>query len=318
MIYKYDYLLDDRLAEKFFSQNSIKIFNQEIDIKVLESKRADNYNRDSYNILFKILIGSDRKEIRVSGQSYLSKKVDYSIMNFYYQHGFNGGNILVPKPLVYLNDYNLLVYENIGGITLLKEVEAGEKNITSKVELSAKALKKIHELPKPDIELWDKNTLYKFEEYEKKAIGKFYPDLSHRIGEIIASIKQNVEAKTSNEFCHGDFQPNNLIYNNDKLYVIDFGTSCFLDKEYDVATFVCQFTSMMSRYGDGIDTNALIDLFKKTYGRFNQEKFVFFSALVNLRTLGVYCVFSDKMDNLKHIPLIYGLLETNLKNIGMI
>lgn len=314
-----DFLLDKEKISDFLNQNALKIFSQEFNIQVLEIKRSHTYNPDSYNILYKISLSGQSKEIRASASRIVSnnKEIEFKILKYYFDNGFGSGEFLVTKPLAFFKDLNLMFYENIEGSVFMESLSEDLEKLSSKIKSSAILLKKIHQLPKPSFDLWQTDLLFVFQDYEKNALTKYYPKVAEKLDSIINSIKEKADKIKSSDFCHGDFQPANIIFSTGKTYILDFGLNCLLDREYDVAVFISQLRVMLKRYGDFNNFPILEKLFLETYGSFNEEKYNFYGALVNLRILVTFCISQGKENNLDYMPLVYNLLKEDLKNMDI-
>lgn len=314
MIENLDFLLNQDQIEMFLNQNAKKIFGEVCGIKILELKRSKTYNPDSYNVLYKIKLGNEIKEIRASATKTLliDKKTEFKIIQYYYENGFDKGDLLVAKPLAYFDEFNLMFYENIMGSVFINDLNDDLEKLKIKTKDSALALKKIHALKKPDFDLWDSDALFIFKNYEKASLAKYYPELNNKLDNLISNIKEKVDKIKSADYCHGDYQPANIIFSDDKLYIFDFGLTCLLDREYDVATFVNQLRVMIKRFGKYENFEILKNIFLENYGNYNKEKYEIYSLLLNIRILVTFCVTQGKEDNLDYMPLLNDLIMKEL------
>ena len=310
-----NFLLDKEKVEAFINQRSQDLFGLADQVEIVEISRTATYNKSSFNILYKIRVGDSVKEVRASASQQISKKTNFELLKFIYENGFNSGKFLIAKPLGYFEDYNVMFYENIQGKPLISELATSLNELISKVKLCAQMLKKIHSLPEPEISLWDADNFFEFKDLERGALQNYYPQITTKLDDILVNIKAKIDGKKTNVFCHGDFQPSNLIINQDEIYVLDFDLVSLLDKEYDIANFIGQLRVMTKRFGNFENFEILKKEFLSDYGSYDQEKYNYYETLVNLRILAIFCVSQGRENNLEYMPFIYELLKENLNQI---
>lgn len=305
-------ILDKNWVKNFLEKNSLQIFKKEAKINILSIERSYTFNIESYNILYSFEIDSKKQDLRVSFSNQVSKETNYKILQYLYKKGFNKGNILVSEPYIFFKDYNLLLYENIPGRTLMHELDKDLEYLAHVVNLSARALKKIHKIPLPSLKLWHQDWNLNI-----PVMTKYYPELAKKINIIQSNIFNKLNKTKSGVFCHGDFQPNNIIFYKNKLYILDFGSVCVLDRELDIASFVIQLMVMLKKFGDIANLEFLREKFLTEYGEHDKEKFNLYSVLLSLRILDFFIVFPDAENNRERIPFGYELVKENLEKIGV-
>ncbi|MFA6492732.1 MAG: aminoglycoside phosphotransferase family protein [Patescibacteria group bacterium] len=313
-----EFLLNKSDIQSFLSTNVKDLFGEDSFLEVLELERAYTYNNRAYNVFYKIKVGDQVKDIRASASLDLPKEKEFKILSFIYNHGFNNDEILVPKPLAFFKEYNLFFYESLPGETLIFDLK-NKDLLDKKIRFAAKALKKFHTLPKPDFELWDAGNFLNYKDFEGWALFKFYPNLAKSLNEIVAPLKEKIYQQKSDDICHGDYQPANLIFFDHKIFILDFGTVCLLDREYDVASFINQLEIMLKRYGDIATFENLKKEFLAGYGDFNREKFDLYTAMLHLRILVTFCFSQGKgrEDNSQFIPEVYNKMKKSFNKIGI-
>lgn len=318
MIKDLNFLLNKEKIQLFLSDNVKDLFGGNFSIEVLELERANTYNSRSYNVFYKVKINDQIHNIRVSASLDFSKQKEFQILSYIYSHGFNDGKIQVPKPLEFFNEFNLFFYESMPGKTLVSNLK-NKDFLNKKIDLIAKALKKFHTLPKPNFELWNPEKILNYKDFERWALYKFYPNLTKSIDKIIKPLKKRIYQQKSDDFCHGDYQPTNLIVYNEKIFILDFGTSCLLDREYDISNFINQLEIMLKRYGDITIYDSLKNKFLSEYGCFNLEKFDLYSAMIQLRILVTFCFSQDsgREENRPYIPEVYNNMRKSFNKIGI-
>lgn len=304
--------LNKKWVEDFFNKNNQMIFQQTSKVKLIDLRRSNTFDKKSYNLLYVIEIGNQRKEIRL----YYSHKHDvekaYNALKYFYQNGFDRGQSRTPKPYIYLKNYNIIIYENIQGQTFMHELDRNKNELKNRMSLIAKTLKKIHSLPLPSFEV----IISDWKPGEKVA-AKNIPDLVDQIEHIKNTIFRKLDKNKASNLCHGDFQPNNLIINNDIVYIIDFGSICITDKELDIASFVIQLQIMLKKFGDINSFNELKDIFLAIYDDYNQEKYNLYLALISIVLLEFMISFPDFENNKSYIPFIYSEVKKNLEKVGI-
>lgn len=312
------FLLDKEQAQSFLMANVKDIFGIATSLEILELERAYTYNNRAYNVFYKIKIGDQVKDIRASASLDLPKEKEFKILSFIYNHGFDSGEILVPKPLAFFKDHNLFFYESLPGKTFIFDLK-NKDLLDTKIRFAAKALKKLHNLPKPDFELWNVDNFLNYKDFEGWDLFKFYPNLAKSLNEIVLPLKEKIYQQKSDDFCHGDYQPANLIFFDDKIFILDFGTVCLLDREYDIASFINQLEIMLKRYGDIAIFENLKKEFLTEYGDFNMEKFDLYTAMLHLRILVTFCVSQGKgrEENSQFIPEVYSKMKKSFDKIGI-
>lgn len=312
-----NFLLDKEKVEEFINQISQDLFGSPDHIEITEISRTATYNKSSFNVLYKIKVDGNKKEIRVSASQQISKKANFQLLKFIYENGFDSGEFLIAKPLGYFEDFNLMFYENIQGKPLISELATSLSELVLKVKLCAQMLKKIHGLPKPEISLWDANNFFEFKELERGALQNYYPKIATKLDDILVNIKKKIDSDKTTVFCHGDFQPSNLIINQDEIYVLDFDLVSLLDKEYDIANFISQLRIMTKRFGNFENFKTLEKEFLFNYGQYDLEKYNYYEALVDIRILATFCVSQGRENNLEYMPFVFELLKENLNQIGI-
>lgn len=301
---KYDFLLDKKMAEKFLNNKLGKIFKTRLSI--VEIKRFKTYNLNNYNILYKIKNDQELFEIRISTSKYMSKTVDYTAMKFFYNHGFSKGNYITPEPLVFLEKDNLLIYKNIEGAKLSDLLES--YNINELVGNSADLLKKIHLLKDENLKLFNPENWFIHYDYEN-LIQKF--SKAKNLKKIISNIKESLSKEDSKCICHGDFQPNNIIINQEQICLIDFGMTCIFYPEVDLASFLTHLRMLLKNEVKYIN---LKKLFLQSYGPYNEKILYLLMSLISCRLFEISITFEKinydteflyqcLIDDLKHAEI---------------
>jgi thiamine kinase-like enzyme len=311
----YLFLLEKETAEDFFTENSVAIFGQDLKIKILDFKRAYTYNPDSYNIFYHLSVNGAERKVRISTSRAIDKEPDFQVLDFFYQNGFNSGEILTAKPLAFIKEKNILVYEHVDGTVLMEKLNADFDILKGWIKQASLALKKIHALPRPDFETWDYHKFFHYNNGERAALIKYYPEIEKSLDKIVAKISVLIENNMTQCVCHGDFQPANLLLADEKMYILDLDLVSIIDKEYDIAVFTNQLFFMIKRFGNFENAEVLKNIFMENYGPIDNKKIIYYEALINLKTLATYCLSQGREENTEYIPLAYQKLNHSLDQL---
>lgn len=130
--------------------------------------------------------------------------------------------------------------------------------------------------------------------------------------------------KTSKGFVHGDFQPHNILLDNDRISLIDFDRGGYFYPLFDVASFAIQFThvALLESYHkrekpDRREIRRKVNLFVKEYcdhiGGFNEEVFRLFKLLIIFNGLAFSTAGFRKKVARGYKHLLFGLFRQELK-----
>lgn len=303
-----DFLLDKREAEKFLKEN---FFSNNL-FEVISLKRSGTFDKKSYNILYNVKIDDKKEDIRL----YLSVKHDvnkaYNVMHYLYRNGFDSGKSRVPKPYGFSKKYVAMVYKNIPGQTLMHELDKEKNRLIADMKLVGETLRKFHQLPIPTFEVKRSEYLPGF-----KISSKFYPGLEKKTVTLKKEIFNRLAKNKKKAFCHGDFQPNNVIVDNNSVYVIDFGSTDLNDKELDIASFVIQLQIMLKKFGNIEHFDELKKVFLSAYDDYDDEKLNLLASILSIGLLGFFTTLPEFENNQQHIPFVYQMVQEYLAKIGM-
>jgi len=248
-------------ADKDFIQNlfetkknlyfpEIKENLSEIEVK----KTSPFWAKESCLVRYKISFGGRIKILRGSAKTSPSHKKVWETMKLLYFAGFNEGDFLIAKPIDFIAESNLILYEEAPGAPfceILSRPDTEEREITLYLEKSAEWLKKLHATCVPVRQAH--NGVYvgqgqndippafffgkkKYIEALKK-ISKTLPNLKNYLptNKNIQAIEKiwNKEEKT---IIHNDFYPGNFIIGENKFYGIDLDRSGMGPQLMDIAT----------------------------------------------------------------------------------
>lgn len=306
-----DFLLDESWVGEFFTKNSEAIFGFVSKPNLLKLERSRTFNTESFNMLYILKVDEKEFRFRLSATTQADREPTYLAMKYLFDHGFDQGEVLVPRPIGYFKECNGYIYEDIPGQTVKHELDDTSELLKKKISLAAFGIKAYHSLPLPNFKLWDQDWGLTVESIEK-----IYPILGSKIMEIRDNLLAQLEKDHDYRFCHGDYKVDNLIFYQDKIYIFDFGSVCKGHKEFDIANFLIHLKIDLRKYGNPEQFDALKQEFIKIYADLNEENLNLYMALISFRILDYFIAFPTYKDNQAEIPFGYQLVKENLKEIG--
>ena len=283
-------LLDKQNILNFLKMNSTKLFGSSEKIEVLEIKRSKNLNPTSFNLLYKLNIGQEIVSIRASTSTKFDNDYNFNVLQFLRSNGFDKGDVLVA----------------VTGDIFKNQLKEPMDILIVKVKLVAQGLRKIHRFQKVPFHLWPHDW-----SFDRNLIGQYYPELANEVQDIRQDIIKGLEnSKTC--LCHGDYQPDNLIFNNDKLTIIDWGSTTLSQKEQDLASFIIKLEVMLPEFGNEENFPILKGIFLKEYGEYDKQLFNQFYILYGLRILNSFAEFPDYEHARQRMDKIYNILNKRL------
>lgn len=300
-------------AQKFLNENIEFIFEKDVNVKLVEIKRSNTYNPEAFNLLYTTEINGEQKLIRISISLSLDKEHTFKLMDYLYENGFNQKPFFISKPLAYLKDENVLIYENVEGEILKSLLSENSEILRDKIIQSSQLLKKVHSTSLPSFPLFDTGMFFKNFNFE--SITKSFPILENKIEKIVALIKNKLILSENVVLCHGDFNPNNIIFNNESIFLMDFDLSCSFYKEIDLASFIAHLRLMFNKINRDKDFEILKEIFLQNYGEYNLENLNLFLILIDTRLLEI-AINYDKSGYNK--TFVYNCLIKDINNSRLI
>lgn len=217
-----------------------------------------------------IIVEKNAKYIlKVIGSAFMDTvKQSIDIMLYLNKHDFP-----VPKIINTVNDkpYIYVNYKNNGYILVLYEfIEGNEPDIDDKVEEIGELTGKLHLLMQTypgNLIIRDKGffidryiNILKSKGYPKKELAQYI-----KLGDIL----WNTVKDLPQGYCHGDLHRGNLLLTPDnKLYILDFDTSCIAPRMFDVMV-MCDTTNYFDFNPEDIDyTTSVFNQFTKGYTKY--------------------------------------------------
>lgn len=305
--------LDDLLNRELVRDLFLKYQNEchfSIDFQVVNIHRQLVLSPKTYALLYEISDKGFIKKIRANASSEETRERAFKVMKFL-EHDFSGPKFFIPKVYFYDSDYNLIAYENIEEGLLIDELN--NLNLVTKISLAAQWLHHLHELNKPiDFELARHKIFFNF-----RSLRKFYPQLASEGPAIVESLQKKISSPADGGFqprlIHGDFQPNNIITNNNKITVFDFNDSQIDDPALDLAKFLTQLKVMLFRFANIKDYEDLKTTFLINYRlNFSQNNFQVYQKLYYLQILcSLSASLAEEPEAKKTLPKIYEYWENS-------
>ena len=161
-------------------------------------------------------------------------------------------NFAVARPVVYLGALRTLIQEEVSG-TSLRGMILDEEDPTPAVRKAARALAALHldeEVVPP------KRHLLKDEidrlEVAGDLLRSVQPHLGHRIQEIVGAIVDGLE-EVAPAPTHGDFKSVHVLFDGERLYLLDLDSFAGADPILDVANFLASITITPLRSRSSLD-----------------------------------------------------------------
>ncbi|MEA4821455.1 MAG: phosphotransferase, partial [Erysipelotrichales bacterium] len=151
-------------------------------------------------------------------------------------------------------DVQTLYYDNKSGIKITKYIENSKVfnesslSIEKKITMVAEKLRKIHSIKINSLKF---NSLEKLNVFKKKSLSLF------TFEKVIIKNIENQYSKSNLVLCHNDLVNVNLLFDNEKLYIIDYEYAGMNDKMFDLASFLSE--------NDITDEKTILDFLKCYY-----------------------------------------------------
>lgn len=304
-------LLDENWVKKFFNRKIKKYFPKAKEISDLKIEILRNFLGKFRNLTvrYKLLLNFGKYKKRENILAKINSLTStperwFRVAKLLKQNHFKETPIVID----YLPSFNTVFYKEIKGESLQEILQRKEIfKILKVIPKIAKLLKKFHSLKIKNF------PLVKDKKEEKKEhchwlflIRKCLPSFEKKYKEIYYSLIKFRE-KNKNIFLkekeylltHGDFHFGNIIYNKERIKILDFSESDLYDPFNDVASFLAQSESMLRYY---LPNNFLTyqkrieNLFLKNYFcrkiEKNEEKRVVFFKVRNFLQMAAILSFT--------------------------
>lgn len=259
-------LFDENFAKDFLKKEVLPKYPDFIDIKKIKIQPHKRLVWErTYHVVIEFTItfltkDNKKKKLAIfcSAHSSEPRKNFYDALRFLWDHDFKNGNLTIPHPLFYSEQFNAAFYRGIKGDNLhhfirQHDFEEAEKIIVK----AAKWLHKLHKTSNknarnfnpdnsriktvvPGIKLTLEKIEYRHPEF-LKICEKIYTILVEREERFL----NNTEKRW---LIHGDAHPENVIkISKNKLGFIDFTDLCLADFARDLGAFLQQLDYMYSK-----------------------------------------------------------------------
>lgn len=213
--------------------------------------------------------GSGKQKIIIRGRArkridspYDSPKRAFLVTKYLFGHGFDD---LIARPIDYIPQQNLFLYENLSGKNFQEILAEGDlKTILKFIPRIANLLRKVHQVKLPPFwvrvnkkiffikdKKWEKadrrHSLHLAQKYYQPSY-KFIKTILNQLKEIQDKNRCFFLNSRQFSFCHGDPHLGNFLKRGQKVGLIDFSESVASDPLDDVARFLVQTESMLQYY----------------------------------------------------------------------
>jgi hypothetical protein len=202
----------------------------------------------------------------------------FQTLELAYSNGFDKGDVIVPKPLWYVDDLMAAFYIGVPGENLLEHIKNGYSSL-SVIKKIAAGLSDFHELkPASSMKLVRHAFSPKYLD-PTNVINRSHNKGTNLANEVLYQYKKLKVAQKKlikkNEYLlsHGDFHPENVIvnkFNNRQVALIDFSEVGLAPIYFDIASFLQQLQFMTLNYLTGEQYDQMEYVFCSTY--FNKKK----------------------------------------------
>lgn len=220
-----------------------KLFLKDKGIQDIEiEKTSPFWAKESCLLRYKISFDkNNQKIIRGTAKIHSSGKKTWQIMKYLYSQGFDKKPLSIAKPIKFIDEINLILYEEIPGQSLTEILQSKNTKMSMAnfyLKRAAEWLSKLHSLPTPK-KIIKKAFFLGSEEYEKafNKIKKIMPELKdYLIPNKNLKIIDKIWRNEKNTLIHNDFYSGNIIVNKKNFCAIDFDRSGFGPPLMDIAT----------------------------------------------------------------------------------
>lgn len=247
-------LMNKGVLEKILLKHAeeLKLSNN---LQLLEIKRVLVLAPESYVLAITVSDNGQNKIIRGNASEKDSRRNSYDTLMWLNKNHFADEQCKVINNFAYDEDYNLFLYPNIEGEVFINQLGQPLENLIPKVKMAGQWLRKLHSLKSDGIE----HSYYQFNINYNHLDSKYKID-SKEVNLLIEKI-----VPKNKLIIHGDYQPNNIIINNQEIWVFDFNDSVRDDPLIDVASFTTQLRIMLLRFGNPDHFAVLAKEFMKEY-----------------------------------------------------
>ena len=311
LINDHDYMLDffnDRIKD--VDQKATKVIHLE-SYKVKAHFDDKFFHYVIYNKLTLKTVEGLRKRYSIICISFSShgRQRMYQSLELIYKCGFSKGDVIVPRPLWYIDKLMAAFYVAVPGDNLLEHIKNGYLDLST-IKKIAIGLSKLHDIKKPiTLELKKHDFSPAFLD-ATNVVGRPYNANTQLAKDVLIQFKRLQQTKHKliqgdYIFSQGDFHPENIIinrYQNNQLAIIDFSEVCLAPAYYDIASFLQQIKFMTLSYLTPKEHDQIEYIFLSTYFKQKkidqhiQDRINLYKSWTALKSTVYFMIFEDQVN----------------------
>jgi len=281
------FLFDENYVLDFFNKKVLPLypnFQKIVGLKIYPYKKliwTTTYHVViSYRVTFLNKAGKEKEmEIVCSAHSSEQRESVFHVLRFLWKSKFFKGDLVIPRPLFYDDEFNGTFYRAVSGRNLLYFIKATDKTKTARmVERAARLFAGLHQVKLPnDTSIFnDSNRLIRnvvpgremiISELKDRFQDLYFQKINDLYELFIKQEEEFLNKESRRWLIHGDAHPENIIaVGRKKIGLIDFTDFCPGDFARDLGTFLQQLEYKIKRYfADPEFALEMKELFLKIY-----------------------------------------------------
>lgn len=262
-------LFDEAFALDFLSKKVLPLyppFEKIVKLKIYAYKKliwiTTYHVVISYRVTFLNKAGKEKEmEIVCSAHSNEIRESVFKVLKYLWKTGLFKGDLVIPRPLFYSDEFNGVFYRAVSGHNLLYFIKnKQEKKVEIMVERAALLFARLHNLSLPaDLSIFvDSNRLLRnvvpgrdmiITEIGDRFQGRYVDDIALFYERFITQEEKFLNNSDKRWLIHGDAHPENIIsVGRKKIGLIDFTDFCPGDFARDLGTFMQQLEYKITRH----------------------------------------------------------------------
>lgn len=279
------HLFDENYILELFRENVLPLYPK---FSGIEKVKVKPYKKMVWETTYHVVVGYDvyftspegtKKLMLVcSAHSTESRDNVFQAMEYLWNHGFNHGQIDIPRPLFYSEYFRGTFYRGIEGENLLYYIKNKDyAEVERLLPLAAELFVRLHQLPagaaanfnpiNSRIKTVVPGTDVILKEMSLRYEGRFDKDLAAIYQALIEREEKYLHQNLDLKLIHGDAHTENIIKTGaGRVGLIDFTDFCLGDFARDLGTFLQQLEyKLISKNGDATLSEKYKDLFLSSY-----------------------------------------------------